>query len=191
MHHVQTTYFYLTLIRLHLPWFLHILIDYITDWLRFKVCYRLVDSRWKKMFTESISFLLKNCQSVWVKAPRMKTLLQAVQMRTSLSATASRLTKSVRKIWRRKCKCLEWMTTKQKRKQRKKRVCTYRDLHGLMSQYLSCLCLKTLHDVMCWMQPFVASLFGIYISFLYMYDRHLIKIGFWKWALFWISLSRN
>ena len=36
---------------------------------------------------------------------------------------------------------------------------------GLMSQYLSCLCLKTLHDVMCWMQPFVASLFGIDISF--------------------------
>ena len=65
MHHVQTTYFYLTLIRLHLPWFLHILIDYITDWLRFKVCYRLVDSRWKKCLRRVFPFfwrIVKACE---------------------------------------------------------------------------------------------------------------------------------
>lgn len=63
MHHVQTTYFYLTLIRLHLPWFLHILIDYITDWLRFKVCYRLVDSRWKKCLRRVFPFFWRTVKA--------------------------------------------------------------------------------------------------------------------------------
>lgn len=64
----------------------------------------------------------QTCQSQQTKAPRRKTLPRAVQMRTSLWATVSRRTISVRKIWRRRCRCSGWMTTRPGPKQRKTRV---------------------------------------------------------------------